>query len=148
MQLETLRRKNFSPNEFFKSPTADKLKIDNVAKELATILNLAIGADKIQEIRNIVGRPVKITSGFRCFELNLAVGGQPTSYHLSGCAIDFIVPGFSKAQLRQLWGHLRDIAFDCDKCIFETKGDTFWIHLQYKADPSKNRNQFLEINKK
>jgi uncharacterized protein YcbK (DUF882 family) len=40
--------------------------------------------------RRIVGRPIIITSGFRCPEHNKAVGGKPESAHLTGEAWDIL----------------------------------------------------------
>ncbi|MBO7499641.1 MAG: hypothetical protein J6T64_10725 [Bacteroidaceae bacterium] len=43
----------------------------------------------LDPLREAVGGPVIITSGYRCRDLNTAVGGSPTSYHLLGLAADF-----------------------------------------------------------
>jgi len=45
-------------------------------------------ASKLQQLRDIVGSPVTITSGYRCEVHNRNVGGAPTSYHLKGEAAD------------------------------------------------------------
>jgi uncharacterized protein YcbK (DUF882 family) len=47
--------------------------------------------DAIQSLRRAVGRPFKITSGYRCVEHNKAVGGLRGSYHLAGLAVDIAV---------------------------------------------------------
>ena len=39
------------------------------------------------------GRPIRITSGYRCRRHNAAVGGHPTSEHMDGLATDVVVPG-------------------------------------------------------
>ena len=41
--------------------------------------------------------PVVITSGFRSEDVNRAVGGSPSSNHLSGCAVDIRCAGFEQA---------------------------------------------------
>ena len=38
--------------------------------------------------REILGKPIKIESGFRCKKHNAEVGGSPTSAHLDGDAAD------------------------------------------------------------
>jgi uncharacterized protein YcbK (DUF882 family) len=43
---------------------------------------------KLQKVRDIYGKPMQITSGFRCAKHNLAVGGSPTSQHMLGLAAD------------------------------------------------------------
>ena len=46
---------------------------------------------KLIELRNILERPVYITSGYRCFEYNQKVGGIVNSYHCIGLAADIKV---------------------------------------------------------
>lgn len=43
---------------------------------------------KLQALRTAFGRPIRITSGYRCLEHNKAVGGAPNSNHLKGLAVD------------------------------------------------------------
>ena len=42
----------------------------------------------LEDVRSLYGRPVRITSGWRCEPHNRAVGGHPQSRHLVGCAAD------------------------------------------------------------
>ena len=44
----------------------------------------------LEQLRQKLGRPVFITSGFRCQEHNKAVGGASGSWHLLGMAADII----------------------------------------------------------
>lgn len=48
--------------------------------------------DSLQKVRDILEKPMKITSGYRCEKHNLAVGGVSSSSHLSGTAADIYVP--------------------------------------------------------
>jgi uncharacterized protein YcbK (DUF882 family) len=43
---------------------------------------------KLQEFRDAWGKPMKITSGYRCAEHNAAIGGAPNSRHIVGEAVD------------------------------------------------------------
>lgn len=43
---------------------------------------------KLQDLREELGAPVVITSGFRCETHNRNVGGAPKSYHVQGMAAD------------------------------------------------------------
>ena len=45
---------------------------------------------KLQLVRNVYGQPIHINSGFRCKERNKAVGGTPSSSHLTGEAADIL----------------------------------------------------------
>ena len=84
--------KNFSYREFEKSDTADRMGICNViitvrVRDAVRALTLNI----LQPLRDAVKRAVRISSGFRCQELNKAVGGVETSQHTNGEAADIYV---------------------------------------------------------
>jgi uncharacterized protein YcbK (DUF882 family) len=65
----------------------------------------------LEDIREFSGIPMTITSGFRCPEHNAAVGGAPSSAHLSGEAADFFVSGnldrFKFLEAAFLYGAMR-----------------------------------------
>ena len=49
--------------------------------------------EKIEALRCYFDQPIIITSGVRCERRNAEVGGIPNSWHLSGHAADFVLPG-------------------------------------------------------
>jgi uncharacterized protein YcbK (DUF882 family) len=51
----------------------------------------------LEQLREVVGRPLAIVSGYRCPEHNAAVGGKPASQHLLGTAVD-IAQGYADAR--------------------------------------------------
>tara|TARA_R110000824_G_scaffold382204_1_gene575337 strand:+ start:1464 stop:1838 length:375 start_codon:yes stop_codon:yes gene_type:complete len=64
--------------------------------------------EALQEVRDSLGEPMKITSGYRCEAHNMAVGGVNTSSHLKGWAADLAV-------------HSSSYAYDIMEALFETK---------------------------
>ncbi|MDR1133313.1 MAG: hypothetical protein LBL05_04075 [Synergistaceae bacterium] len=50
----------------------------------------------IDTLRAAYGRPIRVTSGWRCARHNAAVGGVDTSYHLIGRAVDISVENFAE----------------------------------------------------
>tara|TARA_R110000824_G_scaffold54726_3_gene151171 strand:- start:1142 stop:1510 length:369 start_codon:yes stop_codon:yes gene_type:complete len=44
--------------------------------------------DRLQFVRDVIGKSLKINSGFRCFSHNRTVGGADNSSHLTGVAAD------------------------------------------------------------
>jgi zinc D-Ala-D-Ala carboxypeptidase len=48
---------------------------------------------KLQQLRDRIGNPISITSGYRCPAHNKAVGGVEDSQHLLGKAADIMVKG-------------------------------------------------------
>ena len=44
----------------------------------------------LDHLRGLLGRPVHVTSGYRCVAHNRASGGKPDSEHLIGAAADLV----------------------------------------------------------
>ena len=55
--------------------------------------------DKLQIFRDLVGKPVVVTSGCRCKMYNLHIGGVSSSPHLEGLAADIQVSGMTPVTL-------------------------------------------------
>lgn len=80
---------NFTFAEFTKSDTAKRLHINNAITSWEVRDNIiALVEDVLQPLRDAWGGPLFINSGYRCPELNEAVGGVPTSQHVKGQAAD------------------------------------------------------------
>ena len=87
---------NLSPHFTLDELTyTDHREIDNTPNQ-AEIENLQRLANFLEEVKTVLGgKPVMISSGFRCKALNDAVGSKDTSQHRIGCAADFRVPGMT-----------------------------------------------------
>lgn len=103
----------------------------------------ALARTILDPIRDHVGGPVRVNSGLRCPALNAATpGASKTSQHVRGEAADIAVPGWTDAQLRDLWAW---IAFESGlpygQCIYEDKrpGEDggAWIHVSLGAPRRK-----------
>ena len=85
--------------------------------------------------------PIIINSGYRSPAVNKAVGGAPTSNHLTGCAVDIRVAGLE--QLLRYAVILLDISDesgeDFDELLLERKGAVMWLHFAVR--PSGNRRR-------
>jgi hypothetical protein len=54
------------------------------------VATLRTTAARLEELRRLLGdQVISVSSGYRCPELNRAVGGARTSAHLTGHAVDF-----------------------------------------------------------
>ena len=124
--------KYFELEEFLVSESAARLGIDNRPGP-GIHLRLERLAETMDEVRELLGHPVIITSGYRSEALNRAVGGVEYSDHIKGLAADFICPKFgtpamvarriqdSPIQFRQLinefnkWTHISIPLSDDDK---------------------------------
>lgn len=84
---------HFTLEELTNSSTALRKGIDNTPPA-EVVDHLRVLASGLEAVREILGSPLHIDSGFRCPALNKAVGGVPTSAHTTGYAADFVCPAF------------------------------------------------------
>ena len=95
----------------------------------------------LEPLRACAGKPIVISSGYRGPALNRAVGGASQSQHLRGEAADLHLP--SIAEGRTWFGWLMDNT-TFDQLIWERNPQgSCWIHVSFKADPSRNRNRVV-----
>lgn len=81
--------KNFDYKEFEESETAERMGICNIIRSFAVRDAIKSLVDEVlQPLRDIAGKPLHVNSGYRCPELNAAVGGADTSQHAKGEAAD------------------------------------------------------------
>lgn len=76
--------------------------LPNTAPNDARLALCALAALVLDPLRQLVARPVRITSGYRSADVNRAVGGRPDSRHLFGLAADLKVEGFKAEELVRL----------------------------------------------
>ena len=81
----------------------------------------------LQPLRDAIGRPVYITSGYRSAKLNARVGGVPNSYHLRGLAADIHVDNEEHAKV--LFEILKKNPY-VHRVLIERKNGARWIHVQ------------------
>ena len=125
MQLST----NFRLSEFTRSDTAKRLGIENECSSVEQVLNLAYLCHMVlQPLRDKFG-PIRITSGYRCPELNDAVGGVKNSQHMRGEAADIHLPSVDKG--KEYLTFLKTLPA-VDQLIWERKGNVCWIHVSAK----------------
>lgn len=90
--------KNFRSVEF--DCKCGKCKDTLIDEKLVTLL---------QKLRDKIGKPIIINSGFRCAAHNKAVGGATTSQHTIGKAADIRVTGILPSTIAS---HCEAIGFD------------------------------------
>jgi zinc D-Ala-D-Ala carboxypeptidase len=120
---------HFSLEELTSSSTARDRGIDNSVPDTADVVAaLRRTAGLLEQVRGVLGsRPIIITSGYRCPELNRVVGGVADSAHVKGLAADIICPSFGSplAVCRAIAES--DITFD--QLIHEHGDSALWTHI-------------------
>ena len=137
--------KNFTYEELCRSDVAKRRGINNRPRtkeeEKRVIENLkALCMEVLQPLRDFLGKPVVISSGYRCAELNKAVGGVKNSQHMKGEAADIHVD--STEHLLKIMHFIMD-ELDFDQLIWErNRAGTQWVHVSYKR-VGANRHQVV-----
>lgn len=126
---------NFSLAEMVRSQTAARKGISNVPGEQETENLRGLCSNILQPLRDHLGQPIRINSGFRCFELNAAIGGSNRSQHIEGKASDIDVPGMNPLAVAQT---IIDLELPFDQLIHEFRE---WVHVSY--DVERDRRAIL-----
>ena len=124
---------HFTLDELTFSQTAVRHNINNNPSS-SVRNNLKTLADNLEKIRTLLGHPLRISSGFRCMELNRKIGGSVNSSHMDGLAADFTCEKFGKPI--DVVKALHKSGIKVDQVICEGT----WVHVSF--DP-KMRQQFL-----
>jgi zinc D-Ala-D-Ala carboxypeptidase len=133
MQLTT----HFSLNEMTRSQSAARFDIDNTPDE-QSIYNLQVLCEQIlQPLRELYNRPISISSGYRCPELNERIGGSSNSHHMRGMAADIEIFGIANGDLATYISQY----FQFTQVILEfynpTNPASGWVHVSYDPDDLK-----------
>ena len=134
--------KYFTIEELTRSATATTRGIDNTpTPEIKA--NLERLVDKVLDgLREIYGKPITVNSGYRCPELNKAVGGSKTSDHMNGFSVD--ITASCKKENAILFQIIKN-NFDFDQLIWEKGNSEYpdWVHVSY--NPNRLRKQVLKM---
>lgn len=149
--------KHFTMAELTRSVTARKLGLDNTptgAHRANLEMTVTMLADPLREAWALRcaaekwGTPaLNVTSGYRGFRLNEAVGGSTTSAHCVGFALDLVPANGRLAEFKTFcrdW--LKGKPFD--QMISEDEnaaGVPRWIHIGYKNAQGGQRRQLLSM---
>lgn len=139
--------KFFSIAELTKSDTARRLGIDNTPSD-SIKKNLTLFIEKVLDpIREDWGSPIIVSSGYRCPELNKAVGGVNTSGHLYGFCADLQVKGDLRKFSNFVIEWMKEHQMKYDQIIWEKSGNVTWLHFCWIGKDGKQRMKNFDIVK-
>ena len=124
---------NFSFSELIKTDTG----LNNTPNDMNVLSNLCRLAAFLQTIRNELHLPIIVNSAYRSKEVNEAVGGVSSSYHVKGLAADIKCSDMDKL-LTILHSHLMDI----DQLgIYYSNTKQEWFHVGLAEEGKLPRTQ-------
>lgn len=126
--------KYFTFEELYRSETAERLDIKNepslqekplIDWRLQYLVNTVL-----DPLREFIGEPIYVNSGYRCKELNDKVGGAKNSQHMKGEAVDITV---SAATTEDLLIMAQFIEYECDYDQLIIYREQRFLHVSAKA---------------
>lgn len=135
--------KYFTIHELTKSATAKRLGIDNSPSGTVRAKLTALVEKVLDPLREAYGKPIIVTSGYRCEKLNKAVGGAASSQHVKGEAADIRSVADTPEENQKLFDLIVKLGLPFDQLIDEYGYD--WVHVSFGA---RHRRQKLKAVKR
>ena len=132
--------KYFTIKELTKSDVAKRNKINNTPTMQEEANLVALVENILDPLREVYGKPIIVTSGFRCERLNKLVKGSKTSQHRFGQAADIRTIEDTVEENKKLFDLVQKLNLPYDQLIDEYNYD--WVHVSYSP---RNRRQILHI---
>ncbi|MEI6556393.1 MAG: D-Ala-D-Ala carboxypeptidase family metallohydrolase [Paludibacter sp.] len=132
---------NLSKNFTLEELTRTNSRLPNVPSEAEITKLKELVTGLLQPLRDMLGQPIHVNSGFRSVAVNKEMGGasKPLSQHCKGEAAD--LEAFDNVALFNL---IRT-HFDFDQLIWEGGDNNHpdWVHVSYKT--KANRKEVLRM---
>lgn len=136
---------HFTLEELTVSETAARQGLDNTPTGDA-LANLTRLAAFLEDVRELLGKPIHVNSAYRAPEVNASVGGSKTSQHCLGLAADLRVTGMTPDQVVKA---IKASGLVYDQLIREfsdpVKGGG-WTHVSIPPENKAARKQALIID--
>ena len=117
--------KFFSLRELIFSKIAEDNNIDNTPTP-AILEKLKYTALQLDKVRELLGKPVNISSGYRCLQVNRRLGSKDSSQHLKGEAVDFKCELFGNP--KRVFEAIKASNIPFDQLILEFNS---WVHISF-----------------
>ena len=146
---ENVCSRYFTLEEITKSNTAIRQGIQNIPSKDQIFQVQQLCSVIMDRIRDHYNKPIQVLSGYRCQELNKAVGGSKSSQHMAlnnDAAIDFKFydHNINLESVFHWITQISDIHFD--QCIAEFLPEG-WIHISYNLESKNNRGKITRATK-
>lgn len=138
---------NLSLSEAITSQTAIRKKIDNTPNAFVIENLKRIAVNVFQKVREYFEKPIRVSSGYRSFALNKAVGGSKSSQHVTGEALD--IQGTNGVTNAEIFYYIKD-NLQFDQLIWEYGNDDepAWVHVSYREMGNRKQVFAIGVDKK
>jgi hypothetical protein len=127
----------FSLAEMTRSDTALREGIPNEPGSAEVERLRTLCEHVLDPLRETLGQPITVNSGYRSPALNRRIGGATTSQHIEGKATDIQAPGMSVLDLFKV---ILRLGLPFDQVIYEARNATTkWVHVSH--NPGANRGE-------
>jgi len=138
--------KYFSIKELTKSATAARKGIKN-DPSIQEVKSLTALIEKVLDpLREAYGKPIIVSSGYRCPKLNAAVGGSASSQHVKGEAADIRSVADTPEENKKLFDLIVKLGLPYDQLINEYNYD--WVHVSFGPRHRRQRMKAVKSNGK
>ena len=135
---------NLTLSEVTKSLTAKRLGINNEPDDWVTENLRQVAINIFQPLRECLGVPIYVSSGYRSPELNKAIGGSRRSQHMEGRALDLDADVYGKCTNADIFNYIREnLEFDQLIWEFGDQDNPDWVHVSFVYD-GLNRGRCLK----
>lgn len=130
---------HFTLEEMVRSATATANKINNTPSQAERDWLQYLCVNVLEPLRTHMGRPISISSGYRCPKLNAMVGGVAKSQHQYGQAADIRI--LNQKDGDKIFAYLKSNKF-VSKALYERSKSTGarWIHVAVAPIPVRYFN--------
>lgn len=137
---------NFTLEEMLHSSKANELNISQSEPPYQVVIALTRLCERVlQPLRDHFKEPIVISSGYRCREVNAAVGGVPTSQHCKGMAADIYLGGDTDKE--SVYFNWIKKNLDFDQLIIEGTQKTSWVHVSYNSPKLNRKKAWMQLTK-
>jgi uncharacterized protein YcbK (DUF882 family) len=128
--------KYFTFAEAVHSDYAKKHNLINYPKKRSVRKNIERTAKRMDDVRDLLGRPIVVTSWYRSRRVNDAVGGSDTSAHGDGLAVDFYL---DPENPQREFNKIANSRLSFDQLIYYPRGHR--AHIGFRKKKSDERRE-------
>lgn len=128
--------RHFTLQEMCASKYGKRKGLVNIPSEYQRANLIALVVNVLDPLRDIVGVPIRVTSGYRSLAINIGVGGVARSQHRQGEAADIVC---ARLSVKELYKTVLDHQLPFDQMINEYNR---WLHISYRRDHKNRRHHF------